>query len=120
MKNVQTIWSLNLGSASIPQRGWMGSLVATMEAEFPISCSFVIRPEHRQRVLNWLEAKAVGPYSVEILPDEQIAVAVGTRQDAVRLRAIHRHGIDQSVIVANRSAEQVNGFIGQIKSRLAS
>jgi hypothetical protein len=54
------------------------------------------------------------------LPDEQIAVAVGKRQDAVRLRAIHRYGIDQSVIVANRSAEQINGFIGQIKSRLAS
>jgi hypothetical protein len=120
MKNVQTIWRLNAGSASMQQGGWMGSLVATVEADFPISCSFVVLPEHRQRVLSWLEAKAVGPYSVEILPDEQIVVAVGTQQDAVQLRAIHRHGIDQSVIVANGSAEQVNGFISQMKSRLAS
>src|SRR3954469_24328885 len=113
MKYVQTIWRFNPGSASIPQGGWIGSLVAIMEAYFPISYSFLVLPEHRQRVLRWLEAKAVGPYRVEILPDEQIAVAVGTRQDAVRLRAIHRHGIDQSVIVANHSTEQVNGFIGQ-------
>lgn len=120
MKIVQTIWRLDPGSASIPQGGWIGSFVATVEADFPISCSFVVLPDHRQRVLAWLEAKAIGPYSVEELPDEQIAVAVGKRQDAVRLRAIHRHGIDQSVIVANRSAEQINGFIGQMKSRLAS
>jgi hypothetical protein len=120
MKDVQTIWRLDPGSASIPQGCWMGSLVATMEAEFPISCSFVLLPNHRQRVLRWLETKAVGPHCVEELPDEQIAVAVGERQDAVRLRAIHRYGIDQSVIVANRSAEQINGFISQIKSRLAS
>jgi hypothetical protein len=120
MKDVQTIWRLNPGSAPVPQGGWLGSLIATMETEFSISCSFVVLPDHRQRVLAWLEAKAVGPYSVEELPDEQIAVAVGKRQDAVRLRAIHRYGIDQSVIVANRSAAQINGFISQIKSRLAS
>jgi hypothetical protein len=120
MKDVQTIWRLNPGSAPVPQGGWLGSLIATMETEFSISCCFVVLPEHRQRVLSWLEAKAIGPYSVEELPDEQIAVAVGRRQDAVRLRAIHRYGIDQSVIVANRSAEQINGFISQIKSRLAS
>jgi hypothetical protein len=120
MKNVQTIWRLNPGSTSIPQEGWMGSLVATMEAEFPISCSFVVLPDHRQRVLAWLEAKAVGPYSVQELPDEQIAVAVGKRQDAVRLRAFHRHCLDHSVIVANRSAEQIKGFFSQMKSRLAS
>jgi hypothetical protein len=120
MKDMQTIWRLNPGSAPVPQGGWLGSLIAAMETEFSISCCFVVLPEHRQRVLSWLEAKAIGPYSVKELPDEQIAVAVGKRQDAVRLRAIHRYGIDQSVIVANRSAEQVNGFIGQIKSRLAS
>ena len=120
MKDVQTIWRLNPASASMQQGCWMGSLVATMEAEFPISCSFVVLPDHRHRVLTWLETKAVGPHCVEELPDEQIAVAVGKRQDAVRLQAFHRHCLDHSVIVANRSAEQVNGFIGQIKSRLAS
>ena len=120
MKDVQTIWRLNPGSTSIRQGDQIRSLIATVEADFPISCSFVVLSDHRKGVLAWLEAKAVGPYSVEDLPDEQIAVAVGKRQDAVRLRAIHRYGIDQSVIVVNRSAEQVNGFIGQIKSRLAS
>jgi hypothetical protein len=118
MKDVQTIWRLNPGSAPVPQGGWLGSLIATMETEFSISCCFVVLPGHRQRVLAWLEAKAVGPYSVQELPDEQIAVAVGKRQDAVRLRAFHRHCLDHSVIVANRSAEQVNGFIGQMKSGL--
>jgi hypothetical protein len=120
MKNVQTIWRLNPGSTSIRQGDQIRSLIATVEADFPISCSFVVLPDHRQRVLAWLEAKAVGPYSVQELPDEQIAVAVGKRQDAVRLRAFHRHCLDHSVIVANRSAEQVNGFIGQMKNRLAS
>jgi hypothetical protein len=120
MKNMQTIWRLNPGSASMQQGCWIGSLVATMKAEFSISCSFVVLPDHRQRVLGWLEAKAIGPYSVEELPDEQIAVAVGKRQDAVRLRAIHRHCLDHSVIVANRSAEQIKGFFSQMKSRLAS
>ena len=120
MKNVQTIWRLNPGSASIPQGGWLGSLVATMETEFSISCCFVVLPEHRQRVLSWLEAKAVGPYSVEILPDEQIAVAVGTRQDAVRLRAIHRHCLDLGVIVASHSTEQIRNFVGKNKNRPAS
>jgi hypothetical protein len=120
MKCMQTIWQINPAQPRLNRGSWMGSLIATMEAKFPISCSYVVLPDHRQRVLAWLEAKAIGPYCVEELRDEQIAVAVSKRQDAVRLRAIHRHGIDQSVIVVNRSVEQVNGFIGQMENRLAS
>jgi hypothetical protein len=118
MKYVQTIWRMDSTQSAAERESWLGSLVATVEAEFPISCSFIIMSEHRQRVLNWLASKAVGPYSVEELPDERIAVAVGTRQDAVRLRAIHRYCIDQSVIIASRSADQIHGFIGQIKRGL--
>ena len=120
MKYVQTIWQINPAQPSVHRGSWMGNLIATMEAEFPISCSFVVLPEHRQRVLNWLQAEAVGPHSVEELPDGRIAVALGDRHDAVRLREHHRHCLDLDVIVANRSAEQVNGFIGQMKSGLAS
>jgi hypothetical protein len=120
MKYVQTIWRMASTQSAAERESWLGSLVATLEANFSISCSFVILPEHQQRVLTWLESKAVGSYSVEELRDEQIAVAVGTRQDAVQLRAIHRHCVDQSVVVANRSPEQIRGFIGQLKGRLAS
>src|SRR4051794_6741447 len=120
MKYVQTIWRMNSAEPETNRKSWLGSLITEMEADFPISCSFVILAEHRQRVLAWLEAKAVGPYRIEVLPDERFAVAVGTRQDAVRLRAIHWHCIDQSVVVANRSAEEIHGFIAQLKGRLAS
>jgi hypothetical protein len=88
-----------------------------METEFPISCSFVVLPGHRQRVLAWLEAKAFGPYSVEQLPDGQIAVAVGERQDAVRLRAFHRHCLDLDVIAANGSEDHIRGFITRMGRR---
>jgi len=47
-------------------------------------------------------------------------VALGDRHDAVRLREHHRHCLDLDVIVVNRSAEQVNGFISQMKRGLAS
>jgi hypothetical protein len=70
--------------------------------------------------LVWLKAKAVGPYNVEELPDERIAVTLGTRQDAVRVRAIYRHCVDQDMIVANRPADEIRGFIAQLKGRLAS
>jgi len=117
MKDVQTIWRLNPGSASIPQGCWMGSLVATMETEFPISCSCVVLPDHRQRVLTWLETKAAGPHCVEELPDERIAVAVSERQDAARLRAFFRHCLDPDVIVANRSEDHVRSFITRMGRR---
>jgi hypothetical protein len=120
MKYIQTIWRMSSAQSAADRDSWMGFLVATVEADFSISCSFVVLPEHHQRVLTWLEAKAVGPYSVEVLPDEQIAVAVGTRQDAVRLRAIHRHCLDLDVIVANRSTEEIRNFIGQNKNGPAS
>jgi hypothetical protein len=120
MKHIQTIWRLNPVQPAEDRESWLGSLVAAVEADFPISCSFVVLPEHRQRVLTWLETKAAGPYSVEVLPDGGIAVAVGTRQDAVRLRAFHWHCIDQSVVVANRSAEEIHGFIPRMQGRLTS
>jgi hypothetical protein len=120
MKYVQTIWRLNSARSTADRESWLGSLAATIETEFPISCSFVLRPEQHQQVLNWVQAEAVGPYSVEELPDGRIAVALGASQDAVRLRALHRHCLDLDVIVANRSAEQARVFIRQMKSRLAS
>jgi hypothetical protein len=80
----------------------------------------VVLSEQRQRILDWLQARAVGPHSVKELPEGRIAVALGDRHDAIQLREHHRQCLDQDVIVANRSAEQVNGFIGQIKSRMAS
>jgi hypothetical protein len=119
MKYVQTLWRINPTQSAVDRESWIGSLIATIEAEFPISCSFVVLPEHRQRVLNWLHARAVGPHSVEELPEGRIAVALGDRHDAARLREHHQHCLDQDVIVANRSAEQVNGFIRQIKRGLA-
>jgi hypothetical protein len=97
----------------------MGNLIAHMKAEFPISCSFVVLPEHRQWVLTWLE-KAVGPYTVEELPDGQIAVALGDRYDATQLREHHRYYLDHSVIVVNRSPEQVREFISETKGWLTS
>ena len=120
MKYVQSIWRINPAQVSVHRGSWMGSLIATMETEFPISCSFVFLSEHRQLVLKWLGANAVGPHSVKELPDGRIAVALGDRHDAARLREHHRHCLDQDVIVANRSAELVNGFIDQLKSGLAS
>ena len=120
MKYVQTLWRINPTQSVVHQDSWLGSLVTTVEADFPISCSFVVLPEHRRRVLTWFETKAAGPYSVEVLPDGGIAVAVGTRKDAVRLRAFHWHCLDHSVIVANRSAEQICGFFGLLKSKRAS
>jgi hypothetical protein len=120
MKYIQTIWRTTSAPSAVYRESWLGSLVATIETEFPIFCSFVVLSEHRQRVLIWLQAKAVGPHSVVELPDERIAVVVGTRQDAVWLWAIHRHCIDQSVIVTNRSPEQIREFIGQTKNRPAS
>jgi hypothetical protein len=120
MKYIQTIWRMSTSQSTADRESCLGSLLADMETDFSISCSFVVLPEYRQRVLVWLETKAVGPYSVEVLPDRRFAVAVGTREDAVRLRAIHQHCIDHSVIVANRSAEQICGFFGPLKSRRAS
>jgi hypothetical protein len=120
MKYVQTIWRLNSARSTADRESWLGSLAATIETEFPISCCFVLRPEQHQQVLNWIQAKAVGPYSVEELPDGRIAVVLGDRHDAVRLRAFHWHCLDHSVIVANRSAEQICGFFGLLKSRRAS
>ena len=120
MKHVQTLWRINPTLSAVDRESWMGNLIATMEAKFPISCSFVVLPEHRQRVLNWLHGEAVGLHSVEELPDGRIGVALGDRHDAVRLREHHRHYLDQDVIVANRSAEQVNGFIRQMKRGLAA
>ena len=120
MKYIQTICRMSTSQSTADRESCLGSLVADMETDFSISCSFVVLPEYRQRVLVWLETKAVGPYSVEVLPDERFAVAVGTRQDAVRLRAFHWHCLDHSVIVANRSLEQVRGFFGPLKSRRAS
>jgi hypothetical protein len=120
MKYVQTIWRMNPTQSVVGRQSWLGSLVAEIETDFPVSCSFVALPEHCQRILVWLEAKAVGPYSIEVLPDERIAVAVGTRQDAVRLRAIHRHCLDLGVIVASHSTEQIRNFIGKNKNRPAS
>jgi hypothetical protein len=120
MNHIQTIWRMNSAEPATNRERWLGSLVAEMEADFAISCSFLVIPEHRQRVLTWFETKAAGPYSVEVLPDGGIAVAVGTRKDAVRLRAFHWHCLDHSVIVANRSAEQICGFFGLLKSRRAS
>jgi hypothetical protein len=120
MKHVHTIWRINPAHPTVHRESWIGSLIVTLEAGFPISCSFVVLPEHRQRVLNWLEAEAVGPHSVEEIPDGRIAVALGDRHDATQLREHHRHCLDQDVIVANRSAEQVNGFIRQIKRGQAS
>jgi hypothetical protein len=119
MKCVQSIWRISPVQVTVHRESWMRSLIATMETEFPISCSFVGLSEHRQPVLKWLGANAVGPHSVKELPDGRIAVALGDRHDAARLREHHRHCLDQNVIVANRSAEQVNGFIGQMKSGLA-
>jgi hypothetical protein len=120
MKYVQTIWRIDSTQSAADRESWLGSLVATVEAEFPISCSFIIMSEHRQRVLIWLASKAVGPYRVEELPDERVAVTLGTRKDAVRVRAIYRHCVDQYVIVANRPADEIRGFIAQLKGRLAS
>ena len=120
MKYVQTIWQINPPQPSVHRGSWMGNLIATMEAKFPISCSFVVLPEHRQRVLNWLQVEAVGPHSVEGQPNNRIAVALGDRHDVARLREHHQHCFDQDVIVANRSAEQINEFISQMKRRLAS
>ena len=120
MKYVQTIWRLNSARSTADRESWLGSLAATIETEFPISCSFVLRPEQHQQVLNWVQAKAVGPYSVEELPDGRIAVALGDRHDAVRLRAIHRHCLDLGMIVASHSTEQIRNFIGKNKDRPAS
>ena len=120
MKHIQTLWQITPAQSTADRDSWLGSLVATVEADFSISCSFVILPEHRQRVLTWLATKAFGQYSVEVLPDKRMVVAVGTRKDAVRLRAFHWHCLDHSVIVANRSAEQICGFFGLLKSKRAS
>ena len=117
MKYVQTIWRLNPEPASMHQECWAGSLVATMEAGVPISCSFVVLPEHRKRVLVWLEAKATGWHCVEELPDGRIAVAVGDRKDAVRLRAFFQHCLDLDVVVANGSEDHVRGFITRMGRR---
>ena len=57
MKYVQTIWRINPAQSAADRESWLGSLVATMETEFPISCSFVVLPEHRQRVLTWLRGQ---------------------------------------------------------------
>jgi hypothetical protein len=120
MKYVQTIWQITSAPSAVHRESWLEFLIATIETDFPISCSFVVLPEHRQRVLNWLQAEAVGPHSVEGQPNNRIAVALGNRHDTARLREHHRHCLDQDVIVANRSAEQVNGFIRQMKRGLAS
>jgi hypothetical protein len=120
MKYVQTLWRINPTQSALDRESWIGSLISTIEAEFPISCSFVVLPDHREQVLTWLDTKAVGPHSIEELPDERIAVAVGKRQDAVRLRAIHRHCLDLGVIVASHSTEQIRNFIGKNKKRPAS
>lgn len=120
MKYVQTIWRMSSSQSAADRESCLGSLVAEIETSFPSSRSFVVSPEYCQRVMVWLETRAAGPYSIEVLPDGGVAVAVGTRQDAVRLRAIPPHCIDQSVVVANRSAEQIRGFFGQLKGRRAS
>ena len=120
MKHIQTTWRITSAQSPVHRESCLGFLVAEIETDFPISCSFVVLPEYRQRVLVWLETKAVGPYSVEVLPDRRFGVALGDRHDAVGLQEHHRHCLDQDVIVANRSAEQVNGFIRQIKRGLAS
>ncbi|WP_158044926.1 hypothetical protein [Skermanella pratensis] len=117
MNDVQTIWRLNPKPSSMQQGCWMGSLVATMEAGFPISCSFVVLPDHRQRVLAWLETKATGRHCVEELPDGRIAVAVGDRKDAVRFRAFFQHCLDLDVVVANGSEDHVRGFITRMGRR---
>jgi hypothetical protein len=120
MKHIQTIWRITSARSAVHREPWLGNLITTLETEFPTSCSFVVLAEHRQPVLSWLQAGAVGPHSVEELPDGQIAVALGDRYDAVWLRAFHWHCLDHSVIVANRSAEQICGFFGPLKSRRAS
>lgn len=120
MKYVQTIWRLNSSRCTADREAWLEFLVATVEADFPISCSFVVLPEQHQQVLNWVQAKAVGPYSIQELPDGGITVALGARQDVVQIRAFHYQSLDQSVIVANCSEEQARVFIRQMKSRLAS
>jgi hypothetical protein len=119
MKYVQTIWRIISAPSAVHRESWLGSLVATIETEFPISCSFVLRPEQYRQVLNWVQAKAVGPYSIQELPDGGIAVTLGARQDVVQIRAFHHQSLDQSVIVANRSEEEVRGFIAQMKVGLA-
>ena len=120
MKYVQTIWRINPSRCTADRESWLESLVATVEADFPISCSFVVLPEQHQQVLNWFRPRPSDRTAFEELPDGGIAVAFGDRQDAVRLRAFHWHCLDHSVIVANRSAEQICGFFGQMKSRRAS
>ena len=120
MKYVQTIWQITSAPSAVHRESWLEFLVATIETDFPISCSFVVLPEHRQRVLNWLQAEAVGPHSVEELPDGRVAVALGDRYDATQLREHYRHCLDQDVIVANRSPERVREFISGTKGRLTS
>ena len=115
MKYVQTICKIDPARCTADRESWLGSLAATIETEFPISCSFVLRPEQHQQVLNWVQAKAVGPYSVEELPDGRIAVVLGDRQDAVPLRAFHWQCVDDSVVVANRSEEQIRQFFEHMK-----
>jgi hypothetical protein len=117
MKYVQTIWRTNPTQSAVDRESWIGSLIATIEAEFPISCSFVVLPDHRQQVLTWLDTHAAGPHCVEELPGDQIAVAVENRKDAVRLRAFFRHGVDLDVTVASGSEQHVRGFISRMGRR---
>src|SRR5215218_5180582 len=100
MKYVQSIWRINPAQVTVHRGSWMGSLIATTETEFPVSCSFVVLPKQRQRILDWLHARAVGLHRVEELPDGRIAVALGDRHDAARLREHHQHCLDLDVIVA--------------------
>ena len=41
MKYVQTIWQINPAQSTVHRESWLGFLVATVEADFPISCSFL-------------------------------------------------------------------------------
>lgn len=106
-----SIWKAEKSDTPAALNTWLGTLVTTIEVNFPLSAVFVTTGVPPQRILDWLAMNTTGQVSVQHLDDGRGVIAVGNKHDACGLRAEFANHLDFGVVSTSSSPEKVRDFV---------
>jgi len=106
-----SIWKTDKSDDPTALNTWLGTLVTTIEVNFPLSAVFVTTGVPPQRILDWLAINTTDRVSVQHLDDGRGVIVVGNKHDASRLKTEFADHLDFGVISTSSPPERIRDFI---------
>jgi len=114
-----SIWKHEKPDAPSTSTTWLGSLVTTVEVDFPISAVFLTNGAPPEKILDWAAVNTTGRIAIRHLDDGRGVIAVSSKHDASKFKSDFADHLDFGVVSTTSSPEKVLGFIKNMGRKVA-